>query len=424
MLSKEEQDNLDLQASRVFRPAVPVTEDSLFAGRIDVLRQVIDAINQPGQHVLIFGERGVGKTSLANILASKLRTSTGSTVVAPRINCDRGDDFTSVWRKVFSAVQLLRQAPAVGFGTQVVTTPTPLDEDLPEKITTDDVRKRLTLLSQGERTIVIIDEFDRLNSERVKAMFSDTIKTLADHNVTVPVVLVGVADSVDELIKQHQSVGRALVQVPMPRMLPKELREIVAQGLKTLNMSIDPDALTKIASLSRGLPHYTHLLALNASREAIQNGELNVKMVHVESAIKKALKATNQSIRSAYHKAVTSPNKRSLFADVLLACALAETDELGYFPAAEVREPLRKITSKNYDIPSFARHLKDFSDTTRGEVLQRTGKTHRIRYRFTDPLMEPFVIMKGLSEERIPRDMLERAERPGKSRSYENAHST
>jgi Holliday junction resolvasome RuvABC ATP-dependent DNA helicase subunit len=34
----------------------------------------MDAINQQGQHVLIYGERGVGKTSLANVLSGFLKT--------------------------------------------------------------------------------------------------------------------------------------------------------------------------------------------------------------------------------------------------------------------------------------------------------------------------------------------------------------
>ena len=54
------------------------------------------------------------------------------------------------------------------------------------------------------------------------------------------------------------------------------------------------------------------------------------------------------------------------------------------------------IMKKNYDIPSFARHLASFANAERGSVLKKSGVKRRFRYRFTDPLMQPFVIMKGL----------------------------
>src|SRR5687768_7414644 len=107
---------LDIQVSRVFRPAAPVDEADLFAGRKDQLRQVIDGVNQPGQHILIFGERGVGKTSLANILATRVVSNSPHVgVVAPRINCDTGDDFSSIWKKVFSNIQEIYSRRDVGF---------------------------------------------------------------------------------------------------------------------------------------------------------------------------------------------------------------------------------------------------------------------------------------------------------------------
>src|SRR5690349_8630122 len=103
-----------LMAGGVFTPTVPVpvSQESLFAGRMSEIRRVVDAINQRGKHAIIYGERGVGKTSLANIIATKLQSV--RPIVAPRINCDGTDSFTTLWKKVFSEVDLIkkkRQAP-------------------------------------------------------------------------------------------------------------------------------------------------------------------------------------------------------------------------------------------------------------------------------------------------------------------------
>jgi hypothetical protein len=91
-----------------------------------------------------------------------------------------------------------------------------------------------------------------------------------------------------------------------------------------------------------------------------------------------------------------------------LACALLQGDELGYFTAGDVREPLKAIMGKAYDIPQFAGHLKDLASPKRGDVLQRTGEKRRRRYRFTNPLLQPYVVMRGLDDELVDPGTLSR----------------
>jgi uncharacterized protein YejL (UPF0352 family) len=246
--------------------------------------------------------------------------------------------------------------------------------------------------------MVIVDEFDRIQHEHVRQLFADTIKTLSDHAVPVTLVLVGVADTVDALIKEHHSIERALIQVQMPRMSREELEQIVENGLKRLGLSIAPTAIQRITLLSQGLPHYTHLLALYAAREAIDNGATKIALDHVLSAIKTALTQAQQSIRSVYHTATRSSRRENLYAKVLLACALAKTDDLGYFAPSDVREPLSSIMRKRYEIPSFARHMNFFCLLARGPVLHKAGVPHGYRYRFVNPLLQPFVVMQGMVE--------------------------
>src|SRR6266566_5989502 len=77
-------------------------------------QEQIDAINQKGQHAIIFGERGVGKTSLSNVLSSFLGSS-GSIVLSPRVNCDGQDTFDSIWRKVFDQITRTKSVQGAGF---------------------------------------------------------------------------------------------------------------------------------------------------------------------------------------------------------------------------------------------------------------------------------------------------------------------
>lgn len=392
----QEYAQMALEAARVFRPSTPVEERALFAGRSEQLRMVIDAVVQPGQHAIVFGERGVGKTSLANVLPSFFK-GTGEQILAPRVNCDLTDDFSSVWRKVFTEIQFARKVRGPGFGSVGSDEIDTLLAELPDRLTPDEIRKSLTLLGRGALLILIMDEFDRIPKGEATALFADTIKTLSDHSVAATLVLVGVADSVDGLLQEHESISRALVQVPLPRASKEEIEKIIENGLARLSLRIDYEGLRHIALLAQGLPHYAHLLGLNAARLALDAGSRRVDMGHVEAAIKRALSQAQQSIRNAYVLAITATRPESLYPQVLMSCALAQSDELGYFAPTDVRPQLSRIMRREYDIPSFARHLKEFSER-RGPVLNKIGPDHSVRYRFANPLMQPYVMMHGVAQ--------------------------
>lgn len=397
--------DLGLQAGAVFTPNAPIDELSLFAGRMQQIQRVVDAINQKGQHAILFGERGVGKTSLANMLRSFV--SGGPQVLAPRINCDTTDTFTSVWRKVFSEIDMVQAVSGAGF------VPHTRDKAVDllgggETISPDDVRRALTIMAKDVLPIVILDEFDRLD-QATKRAIADTIKTLSDHAVGATVIMVGVADSVDEIIAGHQSINRALREVRMPRMHVNEIQKIITTGLEKLGMRVDVPALERIALFSQGLPHYTHLLGLHSARVALGEYSLVVSLPAVEEAIKTAIQDANQSVSNAVHQATQSPRKDSLFADVLLACALAPQDPLGFFAAVDVRQPMREITGRyDYDIGNFAQHLHDFSDKKRGNILEKRGVKHSFIFRFTNPLVQPYVIMQGFVKGKLSQEILDK----------------
>lgn len=404
--SEDSYARLALHAGKVFTPAAPIDKQALFAGRKDQLRKVVDTVLQRGQHAIIFGERGVGKTSLANVLEDSLQTP-GGEVITAHVNCDSGDSYQSLWTKIFGEIELHTEVRSAGFQPTVVQEVSTVADEMSGPVTSNKVRKVLKALSTSALLVVIVDEFDRIHDSAARSMFADTVKMLSDHAVQATLVIVGVADTVDELLAEHQSIERALVQVHMPRMSAQELGEIVSKGLAKLEMKIDPEAKERITLLSRGLPHYTHALSLHAVRAALDEGQITIKMRHVDQAIQRALSEAQQSTKSTYHKAVMSQRKDNLYAQVLLACAPADTDEMGYFAPADLREPMARIMKRPYDIANYIQHLNAFSKEERGSVLQRTGAPRRYRYRFRNPLMQPFVTMQGFANGLLDRALLE-----------------
>ena len=52
------------------------------------------------------------------------------------------------------------------------------------------------------------------------------------------------------------------------------------------------------------------------------------------------------------------------------------------------------------------RHLDKFSQEERGPVLKKEGQTRKFQYGFVEPMMQPYVLMKGLAEGKIIEEQL------------------
>jgi Cdc6-like AAA superfamily ATPase len=297
------------------------------------------------------------------------------------VNCHTDDNFDSLWRTIFKRL-----------GKTL--------ED--EKLAPEDVRYEIEQLESP--ALIVIDELDRLEDDPSLTLLADTIKTLSDNAVPSTLVLVGVANSIGELIGEHESIVRNLAQIGMPRMKPEELQGVLRKGCEHAAIGIEDSAVDRIVALSEGLPHYTHLLGFRSAERAVQDDRDTVTLEDVDEALPRAVEG--HTIQSEYVKAVRSSQPGNLYCEVLLACAVAPKNSLGYFTSGQVREPLEVIAGRRLDIPAFSKHMKEFLDPNRGSVLRREGKPRGYSYRFSDPMMQPYVIMSSLTDELITNEQL------------------
>ncbi len=248
----------------------------------------------------------------------------------------------------------------------------------------------------GRKLILIVDEFDRIEDPDIDVLFADTIKTLSDFHIDTTLILVGVADDVDDLITEHESVNRCLMQIHLPRMTTEELADIIESGIEIVGMRISEEAVAQICKVSLGLPHYVHALGLTSGRAAIDDRRRAIESRDVAQAIETLTRESQQTILRQFDMATASPRRQNSYFQVLLACALASTDQLGYFRAADARAPYSRIMGRDQSIPSYSRHLHGLCEDRRGAVLQKLGQSHSFRFRFADPMMQPYVLMRGL----------------------------
>jgi Cdc6-like AAA superfamily ATPase len=387
---------LSFRVGSVFTPGAPINEKDLFAGRTEQVDKIIDAVSQRGCHAILYGERGVGKTSLSNMIAAFLAHRLA--FVISRTNCDISDSFSSLWTKALKDIEASRRQLQVGFSGQRVEAPPAIAT---EAMTPDSVRRALQELSMTASLIVIFDEFDRIKNTDVITAMADTIKALSDNSVNATILIIGVADSVDELIREHQSIERALVQIPMPGMSDDEVRGIIDKGLARLAMAIDSTAREELVLFSQGVPYVAHLLCIYTCRAALATGRKTIFCAHVEQGMNRSLDQWQQSTKALYNEAIQSPQPGHIYKEVLLACALAEVDDLRYFTPAAVKKPLSRITNRTYETANYARHLKDLSEPGRGRILQRVGQSFRLRYRISNPIVRPYIIMRGIKDKVI-----------------------
>ncbi|HXP67878.1 MAG TPA: ATP-binding protein [Candidatus Dormibacteraeota bacterium] len=395
VMPREEKSRRISLIHRAFTPNAPVGGLDVFAGRKEQMERAFAAVFSPGEHAVVYGERGVGKSSLANIIYDVVIEAGESNFIPAKVNCSSGMSFTEIWREVFKQMPITRDGDTFH-----------LDEDVPDDPNSEQIRGLLVQLDNP--SIIVIDEFDRVD-ETTATRMADTIKTLSDRGTDTTLVIVGVAESLDQLIREHESITRNLVQIHMPRMDRTELLETIEKGLAKAEMSMPDEIRIRIAGLSQGLPHYVHVLAKNAALAAVRDGRTNVSDNDYKLAIQEAVRDKGETLGRAYQKATHSPKKNN-FPQVLLACAMA-AGKSGFFNAKDVREPLRTVMhDDSLDIQAYIRHLGKFCDGSRGPVLKKEGSIRRFQYKFSDPLMQPYVALKGLADGLITDDQLEQAQ--------------
>jgi Cdc6-like AAA superfamily ATPase len=376
---------LILEIEEAFTPGAAIDSKDLFAGRKLQREMLMSTIFRKGEHAILFGEAGVGKTSLANIVYDVLVVMGKFSWQRAKVNCGEGMSFDDIWRSAFKQLFFEQDGESVT-----------LDQILPNNPNSEQIRE--TFQSLNDRSIVIIDEFDKVKDRKVQSRMAHTIKTLSDNAISTTLILVGVGDSIEQLIEGHASVERPLIQVPMKRMAKFELVDILDKGLpRCEGLEIVPEARDRIADYSQGLPYYTHLLARESALHAVSNDRTKLTMDDLNAAIRIAVNSKLETNLTAYNKAVTAPRGTN-FPSVLLACALAKKTEQQWFYARDVIAPLSYISKKSVLVPAFAKHLKAFCEESRGRILERRGPPRKVQYRFRKPLMETYVVLRGLAD--------------------------
>lgn len=368
-----------LALREVFSPSQPVTERGRFAGRLAFLADLISTIEERLSHVVLYGPRGMGKTSLLHILTTIARESQYRVIYG---SCSAQTRFDDMFRTFLNDIPL-RYLNSVSPGDAEVGGAS-LGDRLPAG--TFDARQLSELLANvaGTRVIIILDEFDRVESPEFRQSIAELIKNLSDRTARVQLILSGVAANLTELIGYIPSIRRNVIGMPIPRMTRAEIETLIGMGESAAGMAFDADSRDLIVATSNGSPYLVRLLCHHAALAALDEDRMTVGLADTRDALDRIIAESDGRMdRRVAHAARHLPFEQQ--ATMLAAIALADATADGWFSPEDVYAKLDNPADRDAVIGAIEKLF-----VANGLVVPGEG-SHSGEYRFVDEGLPVFV---------------------------------
>ena len=300
-----------------FRPGSAMDLPSQFAGRKEEIERLVDALYVDGTCPIIYGDRGLGKTSLAlqierialgdtelldelglsdRVLPAENRFSTFSfpcsdgvstkdDLLQRLVNTAVGFDSHSSFSELLESRKLTTRIKLKIFEQEVQKTYGNSKSHEFERLSIEE-KFQITadhfMEKNNSRVLFIIDELDRMKDTKGLA---SVIKNMSRREIKF--LLVGVGQSVSTLLHDHASLERTLVQVPVWVMRDDDSANIITKAELALRQSgvqiaFTQSALGLIVQAAAGFPWFVHTIAqealkitYDAGRNEVLDGDVN-----------------------------------------------------------------------------------------------------------------------------------------------------
>ncbi len=330
--------------SSAFTPTRPKPGRRQLVGREAELTRIVQAIVDERAHVVLYSERGRGKTSLANLAAEALRRQ--ERVVA-RYTCEASSTFDTVVRG------LARDLPASmlathgdhGDGCEGALPPGPLKPrdvaDFPSRI---DCRE----------LVCVVDEFDRIEDAQTRTLFADTIKQISDRGIGLSFVIVGVSENLEQILGQHPSIQRNIAAIHLPLLTDAEIAAMLDKGGRDSGLAFPSAVVARVTQVARGMPYMAQLLGLRIAQAALARGSAAASGADVDEAIDRLVGDARQQVAAQYAR-LTDGGRDLAATQALRRIAMAEQDRLGRLEVVERADGGALVGGQEIAAPQWAR---------------------------------------------------------------------
>ncbi|MEM6485285.1 MAG: ATP-binding protein [Pseudomonadota bacterium] len=390
--------------SKVVSPAQPIDSVEHLVGRARELEQIERALMQPGRNVFIFGERGVGKSSLAATAATQLQSSDSRYI---DVACAQDSTLSSVVADIVS-----RAVSRSRLTSEVTTTKSGADlkfisHSIESERRERDLRTEIRLVTDAidalreveaihsDQPVVVIDEVDRIADKKEIDKFGDLLKHIGDKKLGIKFLFTGVGKTLDEILGSHQSAIRQLETIELPRLSWDARWDIAIAALGHFGIEISRDICVRLAAVSDGFPYYVHLL-VEKILWCLYDEEGESKSVtwdlYVE-ALREAITSIHAELARPYVEATAyhSPEYEHI---VWATCAgdwQGSNLRTMYGTYESVAQQLQLSSVLNYN--SFCNRLRNLTKTGYGSILERTRRKGSYQYR--EKILRGYVRMQA-----------------------------
>jgi Cdc6-like AAA superfamily ATPase len=282
METDKQQDEIKSQLAQIYTPGVPIKDPKLFSGREELLQSLRDELRIPGKVFILYGERGVGKTSFYNILLhgrsfERYACTDKDTFISIFLNILRslGEHFTETEISNLEEAGYEIGADKILKATGKVGVEEKLAPILPEPLDQASIIRRLKKV-QGHVEAIVFDEFQNLKDLDVHAQMNDLVKALSDEDVSVRIIFVGIAESDEALFARNKAYMEYKMRhyraVRIPRMAKHEIEDIIDRRKNMFNIRFLPEVTGELAGIASGYPSVAHTLALHSTFASVASG--------------------------------------------------------------------------------------------------------------------------------------------------------
>ena len=276
---------LRMNLRAAFTPSQPVADRRMFAGRNAVLAAMIASIEDQKLHLVIYGPRGIGKTSLVHMLSEAGREAR---YIVHYSSCGAASNFQETFRGAAAEIPL-RFHSAYGPTTEEAEAGSTFADILPKGGFSPRQFGDLCAKLTGTRVLVVLDEFDRAEDSNFRRELAELIKILSDRSVRVQLVIAGVAADIAELVEHIPSIRRNVLAVRVPLMGEDETREMIGMGERASGLTYDATARDFLVRIACGWPYIASLICHHAGLQAIDASRTTVVASDVSSALEGSL---------------------------------------------------------------------------------------------------------------------------------------
>ncbi len=306
--------------AEVFTPTRPRSGKRTLVGRQEELARILEAVCDDSAHVVLYAERGRGKTSLSNLAAEALRRR-GVTVA--RHVCEAESTLDTMMHA------LAADLPAALLSARPLRPEAAgCDALLPDRVLRPADIAALPEGLSAQRVAFIVDEFDRVIDANTRTRLADTIKLLSDKGIALSFVIVGVSSTLEDIIGQHTSIQRNIVPIHLPLLEDHEVVTMIERGGEQAGIGFSAEAVAMVVAVARGMPYMAQLLGLRIAQAALVRGHGSVMSEDLLAAVQRLLDETPSHVIAAY-SALTDEGRDAETATALLRLAEAEQDRWG-----------------------------------------------------------------------------------------------